>query len=131
MEGSNWTHFLTLKFFYLPTFYTCCTEITLLQTSLSVPRRTFGRKYTLIKFVPWIRRLVASSSSQKLGFIPWSGPPGFVEDKGKLGQVSVRVLKFLLSMSSLHLVSRRYTISETETVAFRKFMLTHNFIRKR
>ena len=65
---------------------------TILQTSPSVPRRTFGRKYTLITPVPWIRRLVASRSSQTLGFPPRSGRAGFVVDKSKLGEISVRVL---------------------------------------
>jgi hypothetical protein len=44
--------------------------------------------------VPWLRRLVASLSSRRLGFEPGSVHVGFVVDKAALGQVFPRLLRF-------------------------------------
>jgi hypothetical protein len=45
--------------------------------------------------VPWLRRLVAGIRPRRPGFDPGSVHVGFVVDKVALGQVFLRVLRFL------------------------------------
>jgi hypothetical protein len=52
--------------------------------------------------VPWLKRLVASPSSRRPGFVPGSTSVGFVVDKVALGQVFLRVVRFSLVNISFH-----------------------------
>jgi hypothetical protein len=48
----------------------------------------------VLRAVPWLRRLVADLSPQSPGFASGSIYVGFVVDKGALGQVFLRALRF-------------------------------------
>jgi hypothetical protein len=52
------------------------------------------RSHWLIRFVPWLRSLVARLSSRRPGFAPGSIHVEFVMDKVALGLVFLRVLRF-------------------------------------
>jgi hypothetical protein len=51
--------------------------------------------YIPVLAVPWLRRLVAGLPQRRPGFDPGSTHVGFVVDKAALGQVSLRVLRFI------------------------------------
>jgi hypothetical protein len=51
---------------------------------------------------PWLKRLIAGLSPRRPGFAPGSVRVRFVVDKVALGQVSLQVLRFPLSISFHH-----------------------------